>query len=173
VTKRARDQWYDEAVTTYGAALERLARSYEAEPDKQHDLLQEIHLALWRSLGSFESKCSLRTWVYRIAHNVAASHVAHERRYRSRQPISLEDVEATLPDPAAAGKIDRAQQLDRLYALIRRLNPLDRQIILLYLEGSDAASISEITGISAGNAATRIHRIKRILAERYHGRSTS
>ena len=61
----------------------------------------------------------------------------------------------------------------RVCELIHRLNPLDRQIILLYLEGFDAGSIAEVTGMSAGNAATRIHRIKRILAERYHKGSTT
>jgi RNA polymerase sigma-70 factor (ECF subfamily) len=50
--------------------------------------------------------------------------------------------------------------------LIQRLKPLDRQVILSYLEGLDAASIGEITGLSAGNVATKIHRIKSILARR-------
>jgi RNA polymerase sigma-70 factor (ECF subfamily) len=51
--------------------------------------------------------------------------------------------------------------------LIQRLNPLDHQTILLYLEGMDAASIGEIIGISSGNVATKIHRIKAILAGRF------
>jgi N-acetylneuraminic acid mutarotase len=35
------------------------------------DLLQEIHFQLWRSFAHFDHRCSLRTWVYRVAHNVA------------------------------------------------------------------------------------------------------
>lgn len=58
--------------------------------------------------------------------------------------------------------------LDRLSALIRRLKPLDRQVIVCYLEDMDAASIGEITGLSPGNVATRIHRIKRVLAKWFH-----
>ena len=69
-------------------------------------------------------------------------------------------------DPEAA--TDRRKALDQLFALIHRLQPLERQVILLYLEGLDAASIGEITGISAGNVATRIHRIKKLLADRFH-----
>jgi RNA polymerase sigma-70 factor (ECF subfamily) len=57
--------------------------------------------------------------------------------------------------------------LERLYALIQRLNPLDRQVILLYLEGLDAPSIGETTGISSGYVATKIHRIKTILAAHF------
>jgi len=47
------------------------------------------------------------------------------------------------------------------------LDPLDRQLTLLYLEGLDAASIGEIIGISAGNVATKVHRVKKVLAERF------
>jgi RNA polymerase sigma-70 factor, ECF subfamily len=42
--------------------------------------------------------------------------------------------------------------------------------MLLYLEGLDAASIGEITGLSPSNVATRIHRLKRVIARRVrHG----
>jgi len=51
--------------------------------------------------------------------------------------------------------------------LVQSLKPLDRQVILSYLEGLDAASIGEITGISPGNVATKIHRIKNVLARRF------
>ena len=58
--------------------------------------------------------------------------------------------------------------MEQLLRLIRRLQPIDRQIILLYLEGLDGASIGEVTGISAGNVATRVHRIKSLLRRRVH-----
>jgi RNA polymerase sigma-70 factor (ECF subfamily) len=48
--------------------------------------------------------------------------------------------------------------------LIQRLKPLDRYVILSYLEGLDATSIGDITGLSPGNVATKIHRIKAVLA---------
>jgi RNA polymerase sigma-70 factor, ECF subfamily len=54
-----------------------------------------------------------------------------------------------------------------LLDMIHRLKPLDRQVILLYLEGEAAGSIAEVTGITAGNVATRIHRIKRMLQQKY------
>lgn len=52
-------------------------------------------------------------------------------------------------------------------ALIHELEPLDRQIMLLYLEELDAATISDITGFSASNVATKIHRLKKLLAQRF------
>jgi len=162
------DAHYREAAAEYGAALERLARAYEADPDRRRDLLQEIHLALWRSFAGFNRLCSLRTWVYRVAHNAAASHVLRERRTRAQVLVTVEELEST-PDPSAPeAAADQRQSLDRLLALVQTLKPLDRQVILSYLEGLDAAAISEITGISPGNVATKIHRIKNVLTRRFH-----
>jgi RNA polymerase sigma-70 factor (ECF subfamily) len=162
------DDIYRETAAVYGGALDRLARAYEADADKRRDLLQEIHFALWRSFETFDARCSLRTWVYRVAHNVAASHVTRQRRSHPAALVSLEDVEAVAdPSPSQTGA-DRQLALDRLLALIHRLKPLDRQVVLSYLEGLDAAAIGEITGISPGNAATRIHRIKAVLARQFH-----
>jgi RNA polymerase sigma-70 factor (ECF subfamily) len=163
----SQDDFYQEAAKTYGAALERLARAYEADPEIRRDLLQDIHVALWRSFEGFDGRCSLRTWVYRVAHNVSASHVLRQRRTRSQALVGLEDLE-NLPDAnTGPHATDRSQALDRLLHLIQRLKPLDRHVILSYLEGLDATSIGEITGLSSGNVATKIHRIKTVLARQF------
>jgi RNA polymerase sigma-70 factor (ECF subfamily) len=53
-------------------------------------------------------------------------------------------------------------------ALIHSLEPLDRQIMILYLEDVDAAETSDIIGLSPGAIATRIHRLKTLLAQRFN-----
>jgi len=158
---------YDEAASTYKQALERLVRAYEIDVDKRRDLLQDIHLALWESFAHYESRCSLRTWVYRVAHNTAVSHVVKNRSRRA--PLaSVQEIEA-LPDSTDAEQSSgRRLALERLLDLIHRLRPFDRQLMLLYLERMDAESISEIVGISAGNVRVQIHRIKAVLARRFH-----
>ena len=158
------DERYLGAADQFGPALERLARAYEADGEKRRDLLQEIHFQLWRSFATFDERCSLRTWVYRVAHHVAASHVIRERR-RFASLVSLEELEQ-LPDKEQSA--DTLLNLERLSKLIQQLKPLDRQVIVSYLEDLDAASIAEITGLSAANVAVRIHRIKNVLARRFH-----
>jgi RNA polymerase sigma-70 factor (ECF subfamily) len=74
------DELYRGAVARFGSSLERLAQGYERDPEKRRDLTQEIHFQLWRSFQRYDSRCSLRTWIYRVAHHVAASHVIRERR---------------------------------------------------------------------------------------------
>jgi RNA polymerase sigma-70 factor, ECF subfamily len=162
---RGQDDLYRQAAAEYGAALARLARGYEADPDKRRDLLQEIHIALWRSFEGFDRLCSLRTWVYRVAHNAATSHVIRQRRARPDLMLGLDEVESLPFEP----ETDRRLALGRLTDLIRGLKPLDRQVILAWLDGMDAAEIGELTGLSAGNVATKVHRIKSLLARGFQG----
>ena len=166
VVEGSQDDRYREAAAAYGAALERLAHAYEADAEYRRDLLQEIHLALWRSFAGWDARCSLRTWVYRVAHNAATSHAMRQRRLNSHVLVSLEELEH-VPDPSAPDA-GRQQALSRLLTLVQRLKPLDRQVILSYLEGMDAAAIGEITGLAPGNVATKIHRIKNILTRAFH-----
>jgi len=158
---------YEQAIAVHGAALERLARAYETDQDRRLDLLQEIHIALWRSLAGFDERCSLRTWVYRVAHNTATSLVL---RRRAGMPtfVSLDELASRPAEGSAEEEVDQQRLLDRVLALIHALAPLDRQVILLYLEGMDASAIGDITGLSAGNVATKVHRIKKILSQRFH-----
>jgi RNA polymerase sigma-70 factor (ECF subfamily) len=163
----SQDDLYRDAVDRFGASLERLACAWEADPEKRRDLSQDIHFQLWRSFQRYDSRCSLRTWIYRVAHHVAASHVIRERRIFSSL-VSLEELEA-LPDKADQHfAANRQINLNRLSALIQQLKPLDRQVIVSYLEDMDAASIGEITGLSPASVAMRIHRIKNVLAKRFH-----
>ena len=163
----AQDDLYKAAVDQFGSSLERLASAYEADPEKRRDLSQNIHFQLWRSFQRYDARCSLRTWVYRVAHHVAASHVMRERRIFSSL-VSLEELELLPDHTKGQSAANKRINLDRLSALIQRLKPLDRQVIVSYLEDMDAASIGEITGLSPGNVAMRIHRIKNVLTKRFH-----
>lgn len=171
IPAQRREELYETAVREYGRMIDRLAAGYEGSPDKRHDLRQEIHLQLWRSLARFDERCSLKTWTLRVAHNTAVSHVAREHRAAavSSRWVTIEELEQTAAnsDDALDTMLDRQQALERLMQFIRELKPLDRQILLSYLEQIDAASIAEITGLSPANVAMKIHRIKAILARRF------
>ena|SRR5580692_5146670 len=142
--------------------MRRLVRGYESDSDRQRDLLQEMHIELWRSLKGFDHRCSLRTWVYRVANNVGADHLAKRRKVVERL-VELETLDADPTAQAGEAQARRREELAELEALIHRLAPLDRQIILLYLEGATALEIAEVTGLTPGNTAIKIHRIKKLL----------
>ena len=153
---------YEQVADNFGPALDRLARAYELDADARRDLLQDIHLQLWRSFAHFDHRCSLKTWVYRVAHNVATGHVIRQRRIRERL-VSIENIETMPGGDWGELAASQTQALERLSMLIQRLKPLDRQIIVSYLEGLDASSIGEITGLSPANISMKVHRIKNVL----------
>jgi RNA polymerase sigma-70 factor (ECF subfamily) len=161
------EEYWRQTAREYGAALERLAWAYEPDPDRRRDLLQEIHLALWRSFENFDARCSLRTWIYRVAHNVAISRIARRRRI---EPVfvTLEDIAAHASTQNVEKAADRQMALARLLSLVHQLELIDRQLMLAYLEDLDAETMSQITGLSVANVWTRIHRIKQILVRQFH-----
>jgi RNA polymerase sigma factor (sigma-70 family) len=158
------DARYLAAAAEFGGALQRLARATEANPERRRDLLQDMHVALWRSLASFDGRCGMRTWVYRVAHNVAATHVDKERR-ANRASVTLDQIE-NLPAAIDVNRdAEESEAIAHLNFIIRQLKSPDRQIITLYLEGVDAAGIAEIVGLSSGAVATRVSRLKDQLAK--------
>jgi RNA polymerase sigma factor (sigma-70 family) len=161
------DDRYTKAIASFGPALQRLVRGFEADQDRRRDLLQEIHLELWRSFAVFEEQCSLRTWVYRVAHNVYASHVMRGWRLHYAGSASLDDL-ADTPERGNPEVIASEQQaVAWLHQTIQRLKPPDAQVMYLYLEDIGANEIAEIVGMSPGTVATRIHRIKTLLARMF------
>ena len=163
----ASDALFESVASEFAAPLARLARAHEADAALQQDLLQEIYLALWRSLGAFKNRCSLRTWVYRVAHNVAATHVLRARRRRSSQLVNLDELEIAEESTDVGDAIDEARALLRVTQLIQRLKPIDREVIILHLEGLSRDEIAEIAGLTFSNVAIKIHRIKHLLAKSF------
>lgn len=111
-----------------------------------------MHVELWRSMALFNHRCSLRTWVTRVANNVGASHVIRRRRAANR-PVALDDLDTEIVAVNGATQADSSISAAKLLSLIHQLKTVDRQIMLLYLEGDAAEQIADITGFSASNVA--------------------
>jgi len=161
------DALYEKAAQAFGQALARLAAGYESDADLRRDLLQDIHFALWRSLAGFDGRCSLRTWVFRIAHNVAATHAERGKRGRKTVYADLDDLALMSNGDDPEREVGDRTALAKLSDLIQRLKPPDKQIMLSYLEDLDTAAISEITGLSPSRISSRIHRVKLVLAKHF------
>jgi RNA polymerase sigma-70 factor (ECF subfamily) len=80
----------------------------------------------------------------------------------------LDELENVADHSDQAARVDAREMLATVHRMIQQLKSPDRQIILLYLDDIDAETISQITGMSASNVATKIHRIKRLLARQFH-----
>ena len=138
----------------YAPALRRFCAAHCAHPGDRQDLFQEIAIALWKALPQFRGDASERTWLYRIAQNVAFSDAARYRRKRGRE-VPIE----TIPVRGCPEDERRHDLLDA----IRRLEPVERQLACLYLEGLTAREIGDVLGITESNAAVRLTRLRQQL----------
>jgi len=157
-----REAAYLRMVREHDAAIRRLSASYERDPGRRQDLLQDIWMALWQALPSFRGDCSERTFVFRIAHNRGVSHVKHWRM-RHVEPIEgFDPVDARAGDPERHAT-DR-QRRERLQQAVARLPLGLRQTTVLLLEGLSQREIAEVLGITENNVAVRMTRARAALA---------
>jgi RNA polymerase sigma-70 factor (ECF subfamily) len=146
---------FGELMEAYAGPVRRLCGAYAFSPADRDDLFQDIFLAVWRALPSFRGDSSTRTWVYRIAHNVALSWQTRDRRRQSRETRLGEEIESA-----------RHTDLRRLALkqAIAGMKPADRTLTLLWLEGLSAAEIEAVTGVKSATVAVRLSRIRRQLS---------
>jgi RNA polymerase sigma-70 factor (ECF subfamily) len=138
----------------------KVASVYYSEAEARKDLSQEIILQLWKAFPKYNSTYKFSTWAYRIALNVAISNYRMQStRQRTRNAYLNDRDWLDWEDP----KWNEA--IEALYRCIGQLKPLDRALIVLYLDAYSGAEIAEIMGITETNVSTRIYRIKQQLKD--------
>ncbi|MEO7065882.1 MAG: sigma-70 family RNA polymerase sigma factor [Rhodanobacter sp.] len=163
MTAGPRQQRFASLLHEHRKIVFKVAGLYSRTAADRDDLVQEISVQLWRSFGSYdEAQAKFSTWMYRVALNVAISQARRERwsesdRFEPLEAHHLETVGGGVPIH------EEDERLTALYAFIGQLDPLNRALILLYLEDRNYPEIAEILGISETNVATKISRIKQKL----------
>jgi RNA polymerase sigma-70 factor (ECF subfamily) len=160
VDRRTLTDQYERIVSAYGPALVRLTACYESRPHAREDLLQEILLAIWKTLPGFRGECSQKTFVLRVAHNRCLTHV-WRRGKSAESPAELPEV----PDPRKSPETMAIDNLRResLLAAIRALPVNYRQAITLALEDLAPAEIAAVLGVTENNVAVRLNRARKAL----------
>ncbi len=167
---RARQQAFDRVLNELGSAIWRLTAGYAADDASRQDLYQDILVAIWESLSGFRGDSSLRTYVYRIAHNRGLSYRTYESR-RQHTPLDSVVVVAAGSDPTE--KAEGARRRDVLHAAIRELSPALRQAIMLHLDDLSNSEIAQIMDISEGNVAVRLTRARKAVERHIKEREAS
>jgi RNA polymerase sigma-70 factor (ECF subfamily) len=156
---REQQQAFETLLREHQRIVFKVVSVYARHPEDRRDLTQEICVQLWRSFPSFDAKrARFSTWMYRVALNVAISQMRRSPRREAR--FEALDPQALDAGESAVGIAEPDERLDMLHRLIDQLDPLNRALILLYLEDRSYGEIAEILGISETNVATKISRIK-------------
>ena len=158
---RQEDEAFAAWLAPHLGALRRVARGF-AEPADQHDLMQELMLAVWRARPRFRGESADTTFVHRVAHNTALTWKRGENRRRRRREAIEAEMALRL---TASDESEAVSLLDRLYDAIRTLPPLERSLILLSLDGQPYAEIARLHGLSETNVGARLSRVRRRLTD--------
>lgn len=150
-----REQAFVQTIKEHQGIIYKITGIYTKNSEDQKDLYQEIVLQLWRSFDSFQGKSKISTWIYRVALNTAIAHLN-----RSKRTIQKVSVNFELLDMVDENDRIMDERTRLLYEHIKRLNVIEKGLILLFLEGNSYDEISNITGFSVTNVGTRLQRIK-------------
>lgn len=142
--------------------LYKVCNLYCRNRDDRDDLAQEIVIQLWRSFASFDARGQFSTWMYRVALNVAISFYRLEST-RTKHVISDDQRLLNVSDESTS----QSEDLRLLYEFIAGLDPLNKALILLYLDGNNYQEIAGVLGISETNVATKISRLKKTMKQQF------
>jgi RNA polymerase sigma-70 factor (ECF subfamily) len=159
ITHSVSDAALQRVIREHGDLLDRVAWGYVDNAHDLEDLMQEILMALWRALPRFRGESSERTFVLRVAHNRGISFSMARRRFAPLpHPEQLSD-----PAPLVEERMISEQRRDRLFEAIRQLSELQRQAVMLHLEGLSQREIAQLQGTSETNVGVRLTRARKAL----------
>ena len=126
---------------------------FSKEQDEVNDLFQETLINLWRGFDGFQGKCDVKTWIWRVSLNTCLTYERKKKRRINTVPLTMDINLFTDTD-------DDTRQVQMLYRRINKLGPLDKAIVLLWLENLSYDEIGQIIGISTKNVSVKLVRIK-------------
>ncbi len=142
-------------IKEHQGLLIKVASVYTNSPLDREDLFQEIVYQLWRGFDSFRGESKVTTWMYRVGMNTAITYLKQSKKHPSADSLV---VAVTIREDALDDLYE--ERLTWIYKYIQKLNPLEKGLMLLLLEGKSYGEIAEITGLTDSNVGTRISRIK-------------
>ncbi|PNS09631.1 sigma70-ECF: RNA polymerase sigma factor, sigma-70 family [Lysobacter silvestris] len=157
-TNQAMREEFGTLLERHRGILFKVANVYSRLPEDRADLMQEIAAQLWRAWPQYDPARTFSTWMYRIALNVAISFGRGDGR-RRRTMVPLDDELHDIADHNASDH-ESEQQLQLLHRFIHQQKPLDRALLILYLDERPQREIADILGISEANVSTKIGRLK-------------
>jgi len=134
-----------------------LCKLYSRSEDEMKDYRQDVLLALWQAFPHFRKESKISTWMYRVGLNTL---ISNHRKKTSRIVTEPYSEAAELHPSSEAGSDDGLLVLQRAIGM---LNPMDKAVVILHLEGYAHKEIADLLGLSETNVSTRLNRIKKQL----------
>ena len=150
---KEKENEFTDIVKRYKNTIYTVCYLFSKDNDEVNDLFQETLVNLWQGFGSFQGKCDLKTWIWRVSLNTCLTFERKKKRRVETIPLSMDINLFTDTD-------DDTRQIQQLYRRINQLGVVDKAIILLWLENMSYEEIGQIIGISTKNVSVKLVRIK-------------
>ncbi|MFY9691819.1 MAG: sigma-70 family RNA polymerase sigma factor [Candidatus Acidiferrales bacterium] len=139
--------------------LLRYAISLGIGPHDGEDVIQEVFLSLFHHLRLGKPRNNLRSWLFRVAHNLALRQRNSSRRQQARRAPDTFLAE-TRADTAAnpEERLDEMQRRKRLLLVFNALSDRDRWCLSLRAEGLRYREIADVLGMSLGAVSNSLAR---------------
>ena len=147
------EKQFAQTVKEHKSTIYTVCYMFSKDEDEVNDLFQETLINLWRGFDSFQGKCDIKTWIWRVSFNTCIS-------FDRKKEHSVETVPLNMDINLFTDTDDDTRQIQQLYHRINRLGVVDRAIILLWLENMSYEEIGQIIGISTKNVSVKLVRIK-------------
>src|SRR5215470_13965197 len=123
------------------------------------DLVQEVFVIAFRGMERFRGDAKLSTWLYRICVNVALGRLRSKSRRAPAVPYGdILDEPADETETAPDLKLERREELQRVYRALERLAPKKRIVFVLHeIQGLDIKEIADIVQAPLVTVRTRLH----------------
>ena len=162
-TSESVDAQFEQLLGRHHGIVRKVAFSYANNESDWRDLMQEILLQLWKAFPRYSPDRRFSTWVYRIALNVAISWLRRNTR-PVRQTVQFDEFKHDLPHEQSSSP-ELEERIAMLRQLIANCQPLDRALLLLYLDDCSYREIAAVLGLSETNVATKLSRLKQHLGQ--------
>lgn len=126
------------------------------------DIRQEVLISLFKGYGNFRRDCSESTWVYKVCINTCLFSL----RKLSPKIKTLSFDQLPIIHFQDDNDMELKEKLEWLYSVITQLNPMDKALILMWLDDIPYNDIASSMGIPRNTVASRLHRIKEKISSR-------
>lgn len=151
--KTEREQDFESLVMQNKSTIYSVCYMFAKDREEADDLFQEILIRLWNGFSTFRADSAPSSWIYRVSLNTCISYQRKNKRRREAVHVEID------PGFFQAEETENPQ-LAILRSRIQNLPPLDRAIVLLWLESLPYDEIGAIVGISAKAVSVRLVRIR-------------
>lgn len=149
------EKQFEQLVKQYKSSIYTVCYMFAKDTDDAKDLFQEVLVNLWRGINKFRNECEMGTWVYRVSLNTC---ISNDRKRRHIDVVPMPS-EPTLH----ADNDEDTRQIQLLHNRIHLLRPLDRALVLLWLEDLSYEEIASIVGMTVKNVSVKLYRIRQEL----------